>query len=65
MNEKIFAKIREVMKERKVTPEELAEKSGLTLKCIKGIISGTRKRFTLDELDKVATALEVNIKELL
>jgi len=65
MNEKVFARIREVMKEKKITPEELAEKSGLTLKCIKGIISGTRKKFTLEDLDKAATGLGVAIKELL
>lgn len=65
MVEKIFKKIRMKMQEKKMSVEELAQKSGLTIKCIKSIKDGTRKSLTLDELYNISIAFEINIKELL
>lgn len=65
MVKKVSKRITEIMKEKNVSSEELAEKTGLTINCIKSINKGTRKRLTLDDIYIIANAFEMNIKELL
>ncbi|MBN1469515.1 MAG: helix-turn-helix transcriptional regulator [Fusobacteriaceae bacterium] len=51
--------IKEIMKEKKITQDELADKSGLTRPYVTGILSGGRK-MSQKTIEKICSALEVN-----
>ena len=56
-------KIREIRKEQEISQEELAHKANLHRTYI-GMIERAEKNITLINIQKVAKALEKNIKEL-
>lgn len=56
-------KVRELRKERGISQEELAEKAGLHRTYI-GMIERAEKNVTLLNIEKIANALSVSIKEL-
>lgn len=60
----MLLKITEIMKEKSVTVKELSQKSGVAVSFINYIIS-EEKSPTLRTLQKIATALEVRVKDLL
>ena len=57
-------KIRKIRKEKDLSQEELAHKADLHRTYI-GMIERAEKNITLVNIEKIANALEVNIKELL
>ena len=57
-------KVREIRKEKELSQEELAHKADLHRTYI-GMIERAEKNITLLNIEKVANALEVNIKELI
>lgn len=56
-------KVREIRKEQEISQEELAHKANLHRTYI-GMIERAEKNITLINIQKVAKALEKNIKEL-
>lgn len=61
---KFGEKVRIVRKERGFSQEELAHKADLHRTYI-GMIERAEKNITLINIEKIANALEINIKELL
>lgn len=61
---KFGERIREIRKEKGLSQEELAHKADLHRTYI-GMIERAEKNITLINIEKIANALEVNIKELL
>jgi transcriptional regulator with XRE-family HTH domain len=57
-------RVREIRKEKGLSQEELAHKADLHRTYI-GMIERAEKNITLLNIEKIANALEVNIKELL
>jgi len=57
-------RVREIRKEKGLSQEELAYKADLHRTYI-GMIERAEKNITLINIEKIANALEVNIKELL
>ena len=57
-------KVREIRKEKGLSQEELAHKADLHRTYI-GMIERAEKNITLLNIEKIANALEVNIKELI
>lgn len=57
-------KVRKIRKEKDLSQEELAHKADLHRTYI-GMIERAEKNITLVNIEKIANALEVNIKELL
>jgi transcriptional regulator with XRE-family HTH domain len=57
-------KVREIRKEKELSQEELAHKADLHRTYI-GMIERAEKNITLLNIEKIANALEVNIKELI
>jgi len=53
--------IREIRKKKKLTQEELSERSGLQTSFLAGVERGERN-ITLETLDKIISGLEVDIK---
>jgi len=56
-------RVREIRKEKELSQEELANKADLHRTYI-GMIERAEKNITLINIEKIANALEVNIKEL-
>lgn len=61
---KFGERLREIRKEKRLSQEELAHKADLHRTYI-GMIERAEKNITLINIEKIANALEVNIKELL
>lgn len=61
---KFGERVREIRKEKSLSQEELAHKADLHRTYI-GMIERAEKNITLVNIEKIANALEVNIKELL
>ena len=61
---KFGERVREIRKEKGFSQEELAHKADLHRTYI-GMIERAEKNITLVNIEKIANALEVNIKELL
>jgi len=61
---KFGKKVREFRKREKLSQEELAHKADLHRTYI-GMIERAEKNITLINIEKIANALEVNIKELI
>lgn len=61
---KFGERVREIRKEKGLSQEELAHKADLHRTYI-GMIERAEKNITLINIEKIANALEVNIKELL
>ena len=61
---KFGERVREIRKEKGFSQEELAHKADLHRTYI-GMIERAEKNITLLNIEKIANALEVNIKELL
>lgn len=61
---KFGEKVREIRKEKELSQEELAYKADLHRTYI-GMIERAEKNITLINIEKIANALEVEIKELL
>ncbi len=61
---KFGERVREIRKEKGLSQEELAHKADLHRTYI-GMIERAEKNITLVNIDKIANALEVNIKELI
>lgn len=57
-------RVRDLRKQRNLSQEDLAEKAGLHRTYI-GMIERGEKNITLINIEKIANALEVSIKELL
>lgn len=57
-------RVREIRKEKGLSQEELAHKADLHRTYI-GMIERAEKNITLLNIEKIANALEVNIKELM
>ncbi|PJA53295.1 MAG: transcriptional regulator [Candidatus Marinimicrobia bacterium CG_4_9_14_3_um_filter_48_9] len=57
-------RVREIRKEKGLSQEELAHKADLHRTYI-GMIERAEKNITLINIEKIANALEVNIKELI
>jgi len=57
-------RVREIRKEKGLSQEELAHKADLHRTYI-GMIERAEKNITLVNIEKIAKALEVNIKELI
>ena len=57
-------RVREIRKEKELSQEELANKADLHRTYI-GMIERAEKNITLINIEKIANALEVNIKELI
>lgn len=56
--------IREIRKRKKLSQEELAEKSGVSRTIISGLESGRQEVTTTATLKKIADALEYSVKEI-
>lgn len=61
---KFGERVRKIRKERALSQEELAHKADLHRTYI-GMIERAEKNITLLNIEKIANALEVNIKELI
>ena len=61
---KFGERVREIRKEKGLSQEELAHKADLHRTYI-GMIERAEKNITLVNIEKIAKALEINIKELL
>lgn len=61
---KFGERVREIRKEKGLSQEELAHKADLHRTYI-GMIERAEKNITLLNIEKIANALEVNIKELI
>ncbi|MCB0742959.1 MAG: helix-turn-helix transcriptional regulator [Ignavibacteriae bacterium] len=61
---KFGERVREIRKEKGLSQEELAHKADLHRTYI-GMIERAEKNITLINIEKIANALEVNIKELI
>ena len=57
-------KIKEARRAKKMTQEELAEKSGVSRATISGLENGTVKSTTITTLQKIASALETTVGEI-
>jgi len=57
-------RVRDLRKQLNLSQEDLAEKAGLHRTYI-GMIERAEKNITLINIEKIANALEVNIKELI
>ena len=55
----------EIMKEKNVSPKQLAERSNLPLKTISRILSRHTANPYIDTLDRIANALECSIADIL
>ena len=60
---KFGEKVREIRKTKAISQEELAEKAGMHRTYI-GMIERAEKNITLINIEKIANALEVSIKDL-
>ena len=54
-------RIKEIRNERKMTQEELAEKSGVSRTIISGLENGTLSTTTTQTLAKIARALDTSV----
>lgn len=61
----LASNIRRIRKEKKLSQEKLAEKSGFDVNYIGALERGERKNPSLDALDKIAGALGVMVVDLL
>lgn len=61
---RLGAKLRAIRRSRSLTQEELAERLGVTTRCLAGIERGERN-LTLDSVDALAHDLGVTAEELL
>jgi len=61
---KFGERVREIRKEKGLSQEELAHKADLHRTYI-GMIERAEKNITLINIEKIANALEVNLKELI
>lgn len=57
-------RVRDLRKQNNLSQEELADKAGLHRTYI-GMIERAEKNITLINIEKIANALDINIKELL
>lgn len=57
-------KIRNIREEKKMTQEELAEKSGVSRVTISGLENGTTRATTTKTLQKIARALDVTVDQI-
>ena len=55
----------EIMKEKNVSPKQLAERSNLPPKTVTRVLSGRTTNPYIDTLDRIATALECSIADIL
>lgn len=58
-------RLRKLRTEAEITQEELARKSGISVKYIQNLESSDPKNPTLETLEKIAKALDVTIANLL
>jgi transcriptional regulator with XRE-family HTH domain len=63
MNQNLRNNIKKMLKERKLTRKDLAEKSGISISQLNGLFRGVRK-FHEKNLEKIAKALDVEIYQL-
>lgn len=64
LNERVAEEIRVLIARRRITASELARKAGMTQRSISRRITG-EKAIDMDDLEKIAAALEVEIGDLL
>lgn len=57
-------KIKELREKKKMTQEELAEKSGVSRVTISGLENGTNRATTTKTLQNIARALDVSIDQI-
>lgn len=58
-------KIRSYREQKKMTQEQLAEKSGVSRAILSGLETGTISTTTTKTLQKIANALEVKVSDIL
>src|SRR5947209_6132768 len=64
MNSSLGRLVKDLRDKKGWTQEELAEKSGLSIRAIQRIEAGETKRPNSDTLQRLATALEIDVAEL-
>lgn len=65
-NYKVKLKVKELLEERNITQEKLAQISGIRESTISDIVRGTRTVINFEHLSKIAEALEIdNISQLI
>ena len=57
-------KIKEVREEKRMTQEELAEKSGVSLSTIVALEKGTMNDVKMSTLQKLASAMDTTVQEI-
>lgn len=58
-------RIHTLIAEKGITPQDLAEKSGLTRQTVQSLLVGMVRRIELETMDKLCKALDVEPGELL
>ena len=65
-NYKVKLKVKELLEERNITQQKLAQISGIRESTISDIVRGTRTVINFEHLSKIAEALEIdNISQLI
>jgi len=65
MYEKILENIRFYINKENISLEDLSAKTGLSATYLSCLVKGTRKNPSLDTLDKLADAFNINILDLI
>lgn len=58
-------RLAEILKKRKMTQRELAEKAGLTTQTISLMASGYPRQIRLETIDAICEALEIEVGDLI
>ena len=65
MYEKVLENIRYYIEKTELSIVELSEKTNLSSIYLKSLVKGTRKKPSLDTIDKLATAFNIDIRALI
>ena len=63
VKEAVVARFREILAERKMRPNELANRSGVTPSTVYSMLDGRRKEVTINLIKKLCDGLEITLGE--
>lgn len=63
VKEAVVARFREIMEERKIRPNELANRSGITPSTVYSMLDGRRKELSINVIKKLCDGLDMTLGE--
>ena len=63
VKEAVVARFREIMEERRIRPNELANRSGITPSTVYSMLDGRRKELSINVIKKLCDGLDMTLGE--